>query len=68
MTLTYLMKRRRQRANKIVKEINPEFVKDALICQLQTIFSSEIIDIDIPEFKTITIYTRKGGKSKTEKD
>ena len=69
MALSYLLKRRRQRAQKIVKEINPEFVKDLLICHLQTMLAyPEIVDIDIPEIKTITIYIKKGGRSKTEKD
>jgi hypothetical protein len=67
MTLQYLVKRRRQRSTVLTKEINPEFVKDILISHLQSIYSEEIVDIDIPVINTIKIYLKK-GLSRTRKD
>lgn len=65
--LKYVMNKRRQTAQKIKKELSSDFIKDAVITQIQPMFGQEVIDIDIGFPETI-IYLRKGGKSKTEKD
>lgn len=68
MTLQFLEKRRRQRATKVVKSIHPGLIKDSLITQIQPWFAEDIVDIDLPDIKNLTIYLKKGAKSKTEKD
>lgn len=65
--LKYLMNKRRLTALKIKKELSSAFINDAVITQLQPMFGQEIVDLDIG-FPETTIYLRKGGKSKTEKD
>jgi len=60
MPLEFLMKRRRQRSQKIVKPVSQEFVKDCVIFQLQTMYGEEIVDIELPPINEITIYLKKG--------
>lgn len=75
MTLRYLVNRRRKQWDTAQKQINLDFVKDAVIAQLQAVWTrEEIMDIDFGEvtpegMMNVTIYfNKKGVKSKTKKD
>lgn len=69
MALKYLMNRRRRLCKTINKPVSLAFVKDAIITQMQPMFGSEIVDIDLGDVDAdgninITIFYRKETKTK----
>jgi hypothetical protein len=58
-----LKKMRRSNCKQIVKEIGLSFIKDALITQLQPMYSKQdILDLDVGDLQdpvSVVIYTRK---------
>lgn len=68
MALKYLMERKRRLANKTEKLVSLDYIKDAVITQMQPMFGTDIIDVTFGDVDkngemNVTIYTKK-GKSK----